>query len=565
MALNWRLTGGPLSLTIGDEAKIKNRLEFTVTIDKQPTTDRAFLKLRLPVGEDGVLKSLPDANDIEVSATLSGEEKRGERIEHEDKLNYSVGLWDYKKGLPLQKEIVLEVKVTNILCNASMTKASIEVTAAVGKQKASATLDVNKRKPMQGDPILYFEADPSFLVGSEEVTLNWALIDDRAVDLTGTKAGLVQNATSGCKFVVDATTTYTLKEQGGHSKRPVTVTVLAKGWHSLSDPAPGVNHTFPSVIFATDNAQDKALYAIFMQYGPEDPRAFKGHALYKSENGIDGWSIVNNSIPQGMESSPGVRLGNRLWLIGGSAADPDLKSKRISCFDLNTSVWDEEVKFTNFENFEERMGHACVIVNRKIWVLGGIGRYEALNDVWELDPETKRATLLLKSESKISNKDRWKPRCLFSAGKFWDDEVWLCGGFDLPNGEPAGAFWRSRDGKVWEKVPPEKPPGKVIEGLESAIGTGFARSGGESLVIFTAPTESGYKPLASKLTVLTQTETRWEASSQIPDVGTEWSVWPHSISAVSFRGRVYVRFLHRDAMQAGHRGPLPPLYVYVPR
>ena len=108
--------------------------------------------------------------------------------------------------------------------------------------------------------------------------------------------------------------------------------------------------------------------------------------LCKSADGVTDWQVIGENVPKGMESSPGVLLGNRLWLIGGSAVNPDQISNRICYYDLSEREYGwRDARVTGFEN-GARMGHACVVVKDKtIWVLGGRDELPpVLNDVWSL-------------------------------------------------------------------------------------------------------------------------------------------------------------------------------------
>ena len=66
-----------------------------------------------------------------------------------------------------------------------------------------------------------------------------------------------------------------------------------------------------------------------------------------------------------MESSPGVRLGNRLCLIGGSSVDPgpEIQEDLVLRSQPNAAIGWKDATVTFRGDFEERMGHACVIVD----------------------------------------------------------------------------------------------------------------------------------------------------------------------------------------------------------
>ena len=271
-----------------------------------------------------------------------------------------------------------------------------------------------------------------------------------------------------------------------------------------------------------------------------------------------------------MESSPGVRLGNRLWLIGGSAVDPDRKSNSIWYIDLDRdmsrSVW-KKTGFLGAEahTFEARMGHACVIVNdATFWVLGGLGRYRCLNDVWsfKIEGDNLRASRLLASSE-------WKPRCMFSAVKR-AERIWLCGGVDSPNGNPLGDLWTTQSGsdkQVWK----ERPRRDTVSGkkepyiIANAIGTGATCVGEKLITVFTNREGAANRQTKGKMSRLIQATPDgddWTTDELTGLSKPDWTIDPHGITIVSFQNRLYLRYLHRDALQPGKQH-IAPIYVYV--
>jgi hypothetical protein len=247
-----------------------------------------------------------------------------------------------------------------------------------------------------------------------------------------------------------------------------------------------------------------------------------------------------------------------------------LTCNRIWYFDTGSSTWGAAEKTVGFK---ERMGHACVILSEKeIWVLGGQGESACLNDVWKLGFDDKGD--LSSSECiKENNRDGWDPRCMFNAIKS-GNSVWVAGGVDAPNGTPLGdMWWGARNSKplIWTK----RKPGVLQPDLEGAIGMGGTLLGTYPRLIITRQKrgagDRGTKTHLWLATRLTEELTDWTGPTDGPELHDpskkdnpiEWFSSPHSITAVCFDKRLYVRFLHRDAMRAGAGDPLSPLYVYV--
>jgi hypothetical protein len=575
VAINESPTG---SLTIGDDYVETNAITFNITLRGNGSV---WLTMQIPVGEDGVLRQPEDMNDLVVETPTT-----------DPKPKLRDGKWllgDYARGIQVSGSTELSVSIRNILCRASEEDSEITITAATEtSQELKETLPIKKAKPTEApkNPILYFIAEPTYLIGSGEVKLRWAVAGDEGdVTLdTPTQKNWNPNASSTTDSP-STTFAYTLRVKG--KQRQATVNVLQKGWHEiypLGKPDANGSGSFPSVIFdaagRTDGTTGAALYAIFVR-GPD-----RKAVLCKSADGITGWQIIDKAVPEGMESSPGVQLGNRLWLIGGSAVDWDNISKRICYYDLDRGSGWQDASVTGFDD-GARMGHACVIVDdNTIWVLGGLGKYhECRNDVWSLavDGGAVSATLMpetppvpqtppvpetphVPETPPVPKKpDIWSRRCMFSAFKY-KDMIWVCGGVSKPYGNPLGDLWYSSKSPVsWKKS--EGGP----DGLENAIGIGAASITSRLFTIFmTRERKNGswsQRARMSRLNELTTTGPTWyefdQPGFQIrDDLWSEWTSNPHSIGVVGFQGRLYLRYLHREALHSPNVVSAP-LYVYV--
>jgi hypothetical protein len=195
------------------------------------------------------------------------------------------------------------------------------------------------------------------------------------------------------------------------------------------------------------------------------------------------------------------------------------------------------------------MGHACATIDDDtIWVLGGLDKYHTcVNDVWSLTI-SKEGPVTVKA-SKTSAP--WPARCMSSAFKY-QKKIWVFGGVSSPNGNPLGDLWNSSVSPVsWKKT--EAPPG-----LNAAIATGAATSGSKPRTVFRMRERYGEKGWKTSdchfdLTNVTETSLNWSKSatpSQL-NINDEWNAWtsePHSIAVAGFKDRLYLRFLHRNAL-----------------
>ena len=343
--------------------------------------------------------------------------------------------------------------------------------------------------------------------------------------------------------------------------------VLSGGWHQLfplgNPRSEDKNRSwaFPSVIFDSGGRSADALYAIFVHGDATSPRRA---VLCKSANGITDWHVIGTDVPEGMESSPGVRLGNRLWLIGGSAADPAKISNEVYYYDLADPKhgWRGVDTLTGFAP-GGRMGHACVVVDdNTIWVLGGLDeQHICLNDVWSLTITERNGSVTAVAAKKLSENSEWKPRCMFSAFKH-NQKIWVCGGVSAPNGVPLGDIWNSSVSPVsW------KNPG-CSKQFKNAIGAGATTCGSTMFKVFRTREWTGnswgLESLMAQLNKATDT-TSWDESAfryQTDDQWGKWTSTPHSMAVVGFQDRLYLRSLHRNALY-GENVTSAPMFVYV--
>jgi hypothetical protein len=333
------------------------------------------------------------------------------------------------------------------------------------------------------------------------------------------------------------------------------------------------------VIFDPGDQDVTTLYAIFVcevreTAGGEGPR--RQAVLCSSTLGVADWRILSTSVPEGMESSPGVYVNKKLWLIGGSAVDPDRISHRVCCFDpdpnSDSKTWNDVAVDGFPEAQAARMGHACVVVdNETIWMLGRQDEYKCVNDVWILKIKPEGGM----TASRMSA--TWNPRCMFSAFKY-NQKIWVFGGVDAPHGKPVGDVWTTPHGKLvgavwtstglpenWVKDEKMVPP----DLLKTAIAVGVATPAQSRPWTFfrTEATEASndyYR--MHMLTQATNVQNKWEGgpAGLLLSVHDDWDSWmsdPHSIAMVRFRDLFFFRFLHRNAFYG--QTVAAPLFYYV--
>jgi len=252
-------------------------------------------------------------------------------------------------------------------------------------------------------------------------------------------------------------------------ERILTVSALRSGWYTLSniiregDPGYPVPATEAEADMDDDialepalllNANDQHLYVIFKHTFEEEERAL----LFEAENPFGGWRFVPSSVPdedgfvpQGFGTSPGVYLDDKIWLIGGSQVDPDNTSNGIWCFDPKAGgAWQRQLA----PEWRKRMGHAVLLFDGKIWVLGGRDEAgNALNDVWTLDIRNGNRKWVHQTDAPWRRPDgAVAGRCLFAPAVF-DNKIWIYGGMKEPFSDVLyddlylyqGGQWAKRD------------------------------------------------------------------------------------------------------------------------
>lgn len=249
------------------------------------------------------------------------------------------------------------------------------------------------------------------------------------------------------------TTAYRLeaKSKADGDKRKVkyrSVQVISPGWNQVSLPQGYPARLFVSADFTPTESQAPAnrLYGIFIDS--------EGHAaLYSSATGVDDWRLEPGDVPQDMAMSPGVAYHDKLWLIGGSCVDPNEFGADVWCYELNT---DSEVRRWNKKtvtgSFPKRMGHACIVSQGKLWVLGGYKSPNAFKDLWQINEDETGNP----SWERVAEACGWNPRVNPAAATFTnvnnEEEVWIYGGSVKPQSDGLYDLWSTKNGKNWSKL-----------------------------------------------------------------------------------------------------------------
>jgi len=428
-----------------------------------------------------------------------------------------------------------------------IAKLMLEV-AITGYVTYKKTLDAPKKDPSDLQ-ILYFEANPPVVVTKQDSTafkLEWNTVKAHTVTLykanvpvltleEGEKDSFKNKQKFSYSTAVSSTaapaftTVYKLVAMDRvdpkkiKQEKEITVHVVERGWRRLENfDALG----YPSVLCNLDGLK---LYGIWIRNGKA--------ALYSSTHPWVAWNPENANVPEKMSTSPAVSLSNRLWLLGGSVSDTRVCSNQVWSYAPGGWVQEKNADWT------PRMGHACVVAQNRIFVLGGmLQNGSSLNEVWSWDG---------KGEWKRHADAPWSKRCMQAATNFPamvlvdgvavpEDRIWVYGGVTEPFGDPFADMWTSRDGENWEpyksipvdsnKQPIGKPVGSALQVLNGKLHLlGTFRSGTLT---------------PSIQCVLEEAQRTWQTSPVLVDrTWDQQAGSTFSLSSVEFKGLLFVRSL----------------------
>ncbi|MFQ5680575.1 MAG: kelch repeat-containing protein [Candidatus Omnitrophota bacterium] len=175
-------------------------------------------------------------------------------------------------------------------------------------------------------------------------------------------------------------------------------------------------------------------------------RAGEPSVWYKDVQSSDDMGVswnTNTSAAAWAERSnhTSVVFDGKIWVIGGWWGNNDMLNDVWSSPD--GAAW---TKVTGGADWTRRMGHTSVVFNGKIWVIGGVNAYanphEYFNDVWS---SSDGANWI-----KVTGGAAWTRRSGHASVVF-NGKIWVIGGQDS-NGTLKNDVWSSPDGANWTEV-----------------------------------------------------------------------------------------------------------------
>jgi hypothetical protein len=310
----------------------------------------------------------------------------------------------------------------------------------------------------QSPPVVtIFQADNYFLPWGEHVTLKWELNNAAYCKISGAAGPLIENSSDRLNSNQIIVRTPPVK----------TNTFVLTPYNSRNEP--GSSKSIDVEVFNATGVrmrlgiENKTILSIYeynhTAYALVLDKVLKGISLFSSYNGISDWLPVYNYSLQitfdlYFAGTPGVIFQNKLWLIGGSSFNVELPGNQIGYYDFATMKWKVVPEIEQSQRFTPRMGHACIVIGKQIWVIGGYhpdsGTY---SDIWtSIDGINWK-----KSDISLPNGGR----CMMGVALYkkdgnTGDYLWIYGGFKEEPG--VDIFWQPADTYIldqntWKPVP----------------------------------------------------------------------------------------------------------------
>lgn len=167
----------------------------------------------------------------------------------------------------------------------------------------------------------------------------------------------------------------------------------------------------------------------------------------------DLYSIVTDAAEfEERVSHTSVVFKNQIWVIAGAT------TKQDGSGNLENDVWSSSNGVTwtkvndDSQTFSPRAGHASVVFQNKLWVIGG-NDGNKLNDVWSSEDG------IIWTE--VNSSAEFPIRQNHSIVEF-DNKLWIFGGEEVSAFGPYGDIWNSSDGITWNQVENSNIPARSL-------------------------------------------------------------------------------------------------------
>src|SRR3989344_4429363 len=162
-------------------------------------------------------------------------------------------------------------------------------------------------------------------------------------------------------------------------------------------------------------------------------RGFTNDVWYSTDGVV--WTRSVSGPWQGRYAHTSLVFNNQMWVMGGCECPKgwDTNYKNDVWYSLDGVIW---TRSTSRASWSERGGHAVVVFNNKMWLLGG----KFKNDVWYSSDGAiwTRATA---SAPWIGREDH--------TAVVYDNKIWIMGGYPAIGSQGTNDVWYSSDGFLW--------------------------------------------------------------------------------------------------------------------
>lgn len=163
----------------------------------------------------------------------------------------------------------------------------------------------------------------------------------------------------------------------------------------------------------------------------------KYNDVYYSSNGVDWSLVITNAAFSPRQGHASVIYDNKMWVIGGYDTNGPKNDVYYSSDGLN---W---VAATLNAAFSPRHYHTALVYDGKMWVVGGLSDQKAKNDVYY---STNGVDWFVATSNAT-----FSPRFVHTAVTY-DNKMWIIGGGF--NDEDGNDVYNSSDGITWTQITP---------------------------------------------------------------------------------------------------------------
>lgn len=272
-------------------------------------------------------------------------------------------------------------------------------TGVAAKWNDAGSIEIKLTQDLSAPYIGKFTAERVVLASGGFTTLNWSVSNSDKIELYK-DGGLVTISTPGTYFAngLSKDTRFVLKAKNGAIVREKELTIKV---FNSSDIAIQTN-TFvekheegkpiPERKLMNLYVYEEKIYALVLEESTKDVYMWESYEGFNWSKTVLGSNYVSfaykensNTVPLNFAGSPSVVYQNKVFLIGGSKFNPNIRSNEVYFYDYTNreAGWQKLAAPTNM--FAARMGHSCVVYNNQIWVLGGCTSKGANNEIWTFD------------------------------------------------------------------------------------------------------------------------------------------------------------------------------------